>query len=105
MVTFIGTPNHLVVLNPPIGNIKRVRFDNNGEFSTENERMIARFHHKFDSKPSDDTAEEQAVEEIDDGSAEVAGEIKQFSCKKCEFVTDNKGSLMAHYRADHPKED
>lgn len=103
MTTFIGTPNMLVTLNPPIGNIKRVRFDNNGEFTTENERMITRFHHKFDSKPSDNGVE-QAVEEVDDGSFDVIEGDKQYPCKKCEFSTDNKGSLMAHYRVSH-KED
>lgn len=75
MVTFLGTPNMLVTLNPPIGNIKRVRFDSNGEFTTGNERVIQRFHHKFDSKPG--TGEEQAVDIEDDGHIEPSDEIKQ----------------------------
>lgn len=104
MVTFLGTPNMLVVLNPPIGNIKRLRFDANGEITTENERVIKRFHHKYDSKPSEKEIE-QAVEELDDGSADIFTEHASHNCKKCEFTTDNKGLLMAHYRSDHPKED
>ena len=101
MVTFLGTPNMLVTLKPPIGNIKRVRFNHNGEFTTENERMIARFHHKFDSKPGN--GEEQAVDIEDDGHFE-APEVKQYPCKKCEFITDNKGLLMSHYRSAHKEE-
>lgn len=26
-------------------------------------------------------------------------------CKRCDFETDNKGELMAHYRLVHPKEE
>jgi len=28
----------------------------------------------------------------------------EYSCKKCEFTTDNKGALMAHYKM-HKKEE
>jgi hypothetical protein len=105
MVTFLGTPHMLVTLNPPIGNIKRLRFDENGEITTENERVIKRFHHKFDSKPANG-GKEQAVEEVNDGSLDITNEVKEEShaCKKCNFTTDNKGLLMAHYRSEHPKE-
>lgn len=79
MKTFKGEPNHLVRFYPPIGNIAYVRFDENGEYTTDNERIIQRFMHKFDSVP--------------------AG----FSCKKCGFKTTNKSELMLHYRQNHPK--
>lgn len=26
-----------------------------------------------------------------------------YNCKKCDFKTDNNGTLMAHYRKEHPK--
>lgn len=79
----MGEPNLTVRFNPPIGTLKHVKFDENGEFTTDNERVIARFKHKFDSVPV---------------------KQEQFSCKKCDFATDNRGLLMAHYRSDHPKE-
>lgn len=83
MVKFKGTPNLLVRFNPPIGNIKHIRFDENGEYQTDNKRIIKRFSHKFDSVP--------------------VKEVKSYKCKKCDFTTDNKGELMAHYRTEHPK--
>ena len=104
MVTFLGTPRMLDKLNPPIGNKKRLRLDANGEITTEDERVIKRFHHKFDSKPSKNGIE-QAVEELDDGSFDIIdGDKQYYPCKKCEYTTLNKGELMAHYRKDHPKE-
>lgn len=102
MVTFIGEPNMLVRLIPPIGNIKHVRFDAKGEFNTENERMIQRFHHKFDSRPSENEATEELTDDLelqDHGNVE-----KSFPCKKCEFTADSKANLMVHYRKEHPKE-
>lgn len=81
---FKGEPNLTVNFNPPIGLLKHVQFDENGEFTTDNERVIARFHHHFDSVPV---------------------KTESFSCKKCDFTTDNKGLLMSHYRSEHPKEE
>lgn len=104
MVTFIGEPNLLVRLNPPIGNIKHVRFDVKGEFNTENELMIQRFHHRFDSCPSNNTATEGMTDDLeyqDHGKME----IKQYTCKNCDFTTIKKGDLMVHYRQNHPKEE
>lgn len=105
MVTFIGTPNMLVTLKPPIGTTKHVRFDAKGEFTTDNERMIQRFHHKFDSVPA---AGAEPTEELTDDlelQEHMQEESKQFPCKKCEFLAANKSELMVHYRKDHPKED
>jgi len=84
MIKFKGQPNMLVRFNPPIGNIKYVRFDENGEFCTDNERIIKRFKHRFDSVP-------------------VKESIKEYKCKKCDFKTDNMGELLSHYRIEHPK--
>lgn len=86
MKTFKGEPNLLVRFNPPIGNIKHVRFNADGEFTTGNERVIKRFEHKYDSVP-------------------YKAEEKMYNCKKCDYETANKGELMSHYRAEHPKED
>lgn len=45
---FIGEPNLVVRFNPPIGLLKYVKFDENGEFSTDNERVIHRLMSRFD---------------------------------------------------------
>lgn len=105
MVTFVGTPNMLVRLVPPIGNIKHIRFDQNGEFTTENERMIQRFHHKFDSVPAEG---KEATEEMTDDlelQEIVQPTTKQYNCNQCEFTSENKGVLLAHKKSEHPKED
>jgi hypothetical protein len=105
MVTFKGEPNMLVNLKPPIGTTKHVRFDGSGEFTTENERMIQRFHHRFDSVPADG---KELTEEMTDDlefQQHQQEETKHYACKKCDYVTENKGELMAHYRQNHPKEE
>lgn len=105
MVTFRGTPNMLVVLNPPIGRIKHVRFDANGEFTTENERMIQRFHHKFDSLPAiDKEPTEEMTDDLELQEHQEEFKTKVWHCNQCEFESDNKGLLLDHKKADHPKE-
>lgn len=32
-------------------------------------------------------------------------EPKTLKCSKCDFVTENKGDLLAHYRLNHPKDE
>jgi len=49
MIKFKGEPNLTVRFNPPIGLVKHVKFDDKGEFTTDNERIIKRFMSKFDS--------------------------------------------------------
>lgn len=103
MVTFLGTPNMLVRLVPPIGNIKHIRFDPKGEFTTENERMIQRFHHKFDSLPA--IGKKPTEEMTDDLELQLTPEpVKQYHCNQCEFASENKGFLLAHKKQEHPKE-
>jgi hypothetical protein len=105
MVTFKGTPNMLVVLKPPIGTTKHVRFDGNGNFTTENERMIQRFHHKFDSVPTPGAV---PTEELDDDvELQDHGQpvTKQYNCNQCDFTSENKGVLLAHKKTEHPKEE
>lgn len=105
MVTFKGTPNMLVVLNPPIGTIKHVRFDANGEFTTDNERMIKRFHHKFDSIPA--KGRQLSEELMEDIELQDHGQpnVKQYRCNKCDFISENKGDLLSHKKSEHPKEE
>lgn len=103
MVTFKGTPMMLVRLIPPVGTIKYVRFDDNGEFTTDNEQMITRFHHKFDSIPANG---KQVSEELaDDIEYQDHGQqVKKYKCNQCEYSSDNKGELLSHKKSDHPKE-
>lgn len=105
MVTFKSTPNMLVTLNPPIGTIKHVRFDAKGDFTTDNERVIQRFHHTFDSVPA--VGVEPTEEMTDDLELQEQPEetkTKTWHCNQCEFESENKGVLLAHKKAEHPKE-
>lgn len=104
MFKFLGEPFRLVRFNPPLGNLHYVRFDENGEFVTDNERIIKRFSSKYDSVPTTDAP----TPELSDDDLQLERhqeETKQYPCKKCDFVADGRGPLMAHYRADHPKEE
>ena len=48
----------------------------------------------------------QPVSEVEEAKKETKEENKTvYKCKKCEFETDNKGELLAHYRTTHPKKD
>lgn len=83
---FYGNSNELVS-SRKYNNMKKhteqkpiFRFDNNGEYETDNPDMIERLKPHFKHSAS-------------------------LKCKKCDFETENKGLLMAHYREMHPKED
>lgn len=58
-------------------------FDENGRYETDNELMIKILKQHF------------PVEEE---------EIKKYHCKKCDYETENKGELLAHYRQSHKEE-
>lgn len=60
--------------------LKGFTFNDKGEYETENPMMINVLSQNF----------EKVEEEL-------------FKCKKCDFETDNKGELLAHYR-QHKKE-
>ena len=57
------------------------KFDENGEFETKEEKIIKRMKPLFKY------------------------ESNTFKCKKCDYETDNKGLLLAHYREKHPKKE
>lgn len=82
---FYGTPNMLIRVRN-VKPFRAIRFDANGEYETDHPRLIARLKTRF--KPIETTIEEP---------------IEEFKCKKCDFVTENKGLLLAHYRT-HKKE-
>lgn len=106
MVKFIGTPNMLVTLKPPIGTTKHIRFDANGEFNTENEHLINRLYHKFDSVPVKGAEpSEELTDDLELQDHHEESKSKVWRCNQCEFESDNKGVLLAHKKAEHPKED
>ena len=96
---FYGKPNKKVLRRDVnrllakgiIGSRTLFRFDANGEFETEDERLIRKLIHKF-KHDAPIVTEEQTTKEH-----------PALACKKCDFTTTNKGELMAHYRKVHPK--
>lgn len=75
---FYAEPNLLVRINkniPRNRRMKHFRFDSNGEFETDNPRLIKVLSKRF-------RHEEKQI----------------FKCKKCNYETENKGELLAHYR-------
>jgi len=79
MVTFSGEPNMLVNITPTYKRPrmpKSLRFDANGEYSTEDKMLIKRLSAKFKIK-------------------------KEYKCKKCEYVTLCMGELLTHHRLNH----
>ena len=64
--------------------LKKVfQFDENGEYETEDPKLIA----WMKKKKNFIRCEETAV----------------LKCKKCEFTCSNKGELMQHYKREHKK--
>jgi hypothetical protein len=93
---FYAEPNLLVRVNKNIPSNRRMkafRFDENGIFETENIRLIALLKKRF--KFEEVTKQEEIKEEIIE---EVTEEKKVYSCKHCNYETNNKGELLAHYR-------
>lgn len=94
---FYGPPNMLLRVRN-MKPIRAIRFDANGEFETENPRLIARLKTRF------------KYEEVKEETQKELGEEKKlpadgfYNCKKCDFKTTNKGELLAHYRTAHKKE-
>jgi hypothetical protein len=80
---FYGKSNMLVT-DSRKDNKPLFRFDKNGEFVTEDERLIKRLkqHFKYEDNAKSDS----------------------INCKKCDFSCSNRGELMAHYKKEHPKE-
>lgn len=74
---------------------KGLFFNENGEYETENPILIKALSQNFE------TVQEENVAEI--AAEEIMETKKTFKCKKCDFVTDNQGVLMRHYK-EHKKE-
>lgn len=56
---FAGTPNMLVRLRTPVGRIKFFRFDEKGQFTTDNKKLIKRVSQRYEIVPT--TIEEPIV--------------------------------------------
>lgn len=89
---FKGEPNLFVRITIPAhqrqAGRKSFSFNSSGLFETENTFLINLLKRQY-----------EVVENNVQGE-----EIKVMKCKKCNFETDNKGLLMAHYR-EHKKEE
>jgi hypothetical protein len=83
---YLGEPNCTVI---DYEKVKKVfQFDENGEFITEDEKIIKWMSkHKNFIKCENNTAESDEI----------------FKCKKCDYETNNKGELLAHYKNFHKK--
>lgn len=93
---FKGTPGlKLNIHKPKYGEPSAIRFDENGIFETHNKFLARRLiNRKYEIVPEPPAQPEQPEQPA----------TASFPCKKCQFSTDNKGLLMAHYRAEHPKQ-
>lgn len=96
---FYGTPNMLVRIKSSfLQRVTRMRsfhFDDNGVFETENERLIEALKRRYKYDESDDVENNIGPEkQAKDGLRH---------CKKCDFTCNTQGELLAHYRAEHPK--
>lgn len=93
---FQGEPNqHVKVINPRINEPKTIRFDANGIYETHLRSMIVRMKRKYQT--------------VEDGASpatapEVSAPTPGYKCKKCDFIAENGGLLMSHYKKVHPKE-
>lgn len=90
---FYGTPNQLVSerRRKPMSKeftVKPIfRFDTNGEYETNDERLCRKLMRKF--------AYEETKQE----------DVTVYTCKKCGFTTDKQGVFLAHHRQEHPKKE
>ena len=81
---YFGEPNLSVI---DYKKLKKVfQFDENGEYETEDPKLIL----WMKKKKNFIRCEETPIETI-------------LNCKKCKFNTNNRGELMQHYKHEHPK--
>ena len=111
-----GTPNKhakVKVMNP-VSQQKVIRrpfvFDENGEVIIDTDtlrpriarELMRRYKYKVVDCDVEPAIEVDVAElEIGEITAETIAEPKLRHCKKCDFVCDNQGDLMRHYREQH----
>ena len=85
---YFGEPNLSVI---DYKKLKKVfQFDENGEYETEDPKLIEWMKKKKNFIRCEETQENNTAE------------IKLKHCKKCDFTCSNKGELLSHYR-EHKK--
>lgn len=99
---FFGQPNQLVTATKKKQLSKEkvrkplFRFDENGEYICDDERLIERLKAKFAYQAMPDDEPDAMADQI---------EVKPLKCcKYCDFETESQGALMRHYKTEHPKE-
>lgn len=109
MVTIIGTPNMLVCGMTRKGySMERkplFRFDQNGEYKTEDKKLIERAAKRFEIKKEEKKAEVLKVEEqkTESVKTEEAKTKPLRTCKICGEEFDSVGLFMAHMRVHKSK--
>ena len=115
---FFGEPNTLVKTRKRVlfqNEIKfkpLFRFDENGEYVTEDEHLIAKLKGRFDhmeiadALPFEEVDHIPEVEKMVPEVVEVVEVVESFTtttykCKHCRFKTTNKGELLSHYKKAH----
>ena len=86
IVKFFAEPN-LLITDAETGK-PLFSFDENGEYMTMDPNLIKRLSTYHRSEEIEIKSENNVPNE----------EIKKFHCEKCNFSTDNRGELMAHYK-------
>ncbi len=89
---FFSEPNHPVT-DGETGKLL-LRFDGNGEYLTLDPILAQRMKPYFRC---------EEIELVEIQAQEPEPGPKLYECKKCDFKTENKGELLAHYR-EHKKE-
>lgn len=83
---FYGTPNMLFVDRQKN---KKYRFNEKGEFETDNPRLIKKLSGKFSSNNAD----------ISNMGQTEPTQVKQFICSECGKMCKNAAGLSAHEKA------
>jgi hypothetical protein len=96
---FFSEPNRTV--NDGNTGLILFKFDSAGEYVTLDERLANRMKPHF-------KCEEIELMEVKgnpepESEPEKEQEVKVYKCKHCDYTTENKGELLAHYR-EHKKE-
>ena len=95
---FIGQPNQYVRFSNKtvirLTGKKGFYFDENGKYETDNDLLckVLKQHFETEEIKTENSATDDKPEKN-----------KKYQCKQCDFETDNKGELLAHYRKNHPK--
>ena len=101
---FVGEPNMLVKSRHKVqfeNTIKfkpLFRFDNKGEYITDNEDLIKKLVSRFDHRIiKDEVVEPIKEEKVEEVKEEKVVEItKKFACKKCPKSYDTRSEFMKH---------